>query len=147
MKMIQLPWLYSRHQEANTTINVSQHTKLVLGSWKMITTSITRKLAKRNWNTAAKKFHISMTLPTSRKQSKGQEDVFIPTWDFQLSHGWLFLVGINQHPEPQQLRNIENVIFNFPTSAFEGYQKIDGMKEELSKQQHLPQVRFQNKYY
>lgn len=32
--------------------------------------SITRKLEKRNWNTAAENFHISMTLPTSRKQSK-----------------------------------------------------------------------------
>lgn len=32
--MTQLPWLYSRHQEANTITNVSQHTKLVLGSWK-----------------------------------------------------------------------------------------------------------------
>lgn len=34
-------------------------------------------------------------LDGTQKSAKHQKDGLIPTWAFQISYGWIFLVGIN----------------------------------------------------
>lgn len=57
---------------------------------------ITRKLEKRNWNAdCCRKMSYLHDLDGTQKSAKHQKDGLIPTWAFQISYGWIFLVGVN----------------------------------------------------